>query len=180
MEKWKDIKGFEGKYQVSDKGRVKSLNYNKTGKVRIMKLTPEKDGYLVITLSGKQYKVHRLVAEAFISNPEGKPSIDHINTIKDDNRVENLRWVTNWENSNNPTTKKKMSGIQNGRQLNRKDLSKPVYQYTLDGQLIREWVSVSEAERCLGLKNAGRGSVSKCCRGKLEKHKGFKWSYDPL
>ena len=110
---WKPIKDYEGLYEVSNLGRVKSLNYRGTGKERILKNTERSNGYLAIGLikngKTKMFRVHRLVAEAFIPNPENKPCVDHINTIKNDNRVENLRWVTCEENNNNPLTRKKMS-----------------------------------------------------------------------
>lgn len=111
---WKPIKDFEGYYEVSNIGRVRSLNYKRTGKGKILKNIEDYKGYLevVLTKNGKrkQFKVHRLVAEAFIPNPENKPCIDHINTIKSDNRVENLRWVTYKENSNNEKTLEKFKG----------------------------------------------------------------------
>ena len=111
---WKPIKDFEGYYEVSNMGRVRSLNYKRTGKEKILKNIGDYKGYLeiVLTKNGKQkqFKVHRLVAEAFIPNPENKPCIDHINTVKSDNRVENLRWVTYKENSNNEKTLEKFKG----------------------------------------------------------------------
>ena len=111
---WKPIKEFEGYYEVSNMGRVRSLNYKRTGKEKILKNIGDYKGYLeiVLTKNGKQkqFKVHRLVAEAFIPNPENKPCIDHINTVKSDNRVENLRWVTYKENSNNEKTLEKFKG----------------------------------------------------------------------
>jgi hypothetical protein len=110
MEIWKPIKDYEGLYEVSNLGRVKSLNYNRTKKEGMLKLFEDKDGYLMVNLSKDkityQFKIHRLVAETFIPNPENKPCVDHINTIKNDNRVENLRWVSCKENSNNELTKK--------------------------------------------------------------------------
>lgn len=121
VEEWKDIKGYEGLYQVSDKGRVKSLarlskrinpkTYRGTTILigeKILKQSCQTNGYNVVVLVkegiGIQKTVHRLVAEAFIPNPDNKPEIDHCNTIKTDNSVENLRWCTHTENMNNPIT----------------------------------------------------------------------------
>lgn len=109
---WRDIEGYEGVYQVSNLGQVKNLNYNHTNKERIKKLSKDKDGYLFVGLyknkRNSNYRVHRLVAQAFINNINKKPCVDHINTIKQDNHVWNLRWVTNKENTNNPITLKRI------------------------------------------------------------------------
>ena len=112
-EVWKPIKGYEGLYEISNLGRVKSLNYKGSGKGKILKNIEHSNGYLIVGLAKngkrKQFYVHKLVAEAFIPNPENKPEVDHINTIRDDNKVENLCWVTKKENMNNPLTKETMS-----------------------------------------------------------------------
>ena len=125
IEEWKDIKGYEGLYQVSDWGNVKSLprlskrtssRHRGTSiliEERIIKQSLQTSGYRVVGLNkdgkNKQFQVHRLVAEAFIPNPDDKPEIDHINTIRTDNRVENIRWCTHIENMNNPITLLKKS-----------------------------------------------------------------------
>lgn len=100
---FKDIQGFEGLYQISNFGKVKSLL---NGKEKILKQKRNSKGYLSVALrkDNKIYyrKTHRLVGEAFVSNINNLPEIDHINTIRDDNRAENLRWVTHKENCNNP------------------------------------------------------------------------------
>ena len=122
---WRQIKGFEGLYEVSNLGQVRSLDkYSKckNGKYnfykgKIVKVGKDKYGYLQFALSKdknkKTVKVHRLVAEAFIPNPLNKPQIDHINTNKNNNKVWNLRWVTPKENINNPITLKKHKGENN-------------------------------------------------------------------
>ncbi len=118
---WKDIKGYEGLYQISNFGNIKSMDkviirkdgikYIKRG--TMLKPSINTSGYLQIGLSKngirKPFRIHRLVAIAFIPNPYNKPFIDHINTIKTDNKVENLRWVTREENANNPLTRKHIS-----------------------------------------------------------------------
>ena len=96
-EEWKDIEGFEG-YQVSNYGQVKSLNYRRTGKEQILKQTTNRDGYKVVFLKKKHCSVHRLVAQAFIPNPNKKCDVNHINGDKSDNTVFNLEWNTRQEN----------------------------------------------------------------------------------
>lgn len=110
MIEWKDIVGYEGLYKISNDGQVYSLISNKYLKFRFVK-----DGYYGISLFKKSFLIHRLVAQAFIPNPHNKLCIDHINTIRTDNRVENLRWCTHKENCNNPLTKHKLSESNKGK-----------------------------------------------------------------
>lgn len=177
---WKDIEGYEGHYQVSNLGRVKSVAKKVWNgysywerKERILATSQHITGYIHVGLSKsdhrKSYKVHRLVAQAFIPNPQNKPYIDHINTIRTDNRVENLRWVDREENANNPLTRKHLSNSHEGI---RHPKARPVMQLTLNGEYIKTWECMKYAERELGLKH-----ISCCCRGKRNQCGGFKWQY---
>lgn len=122
-EVWKCIAGYEGLYQISNMGRVKSLEKERSnGRAiyktpsRILNASLDKDGYEQITLykkhsKPKTFKVHRLVAIAFIYNPFNKEEVDHINTLRNDNRVENLKWVTSRENKLNPITRERRKNV---------------------------------------------------------------------
>lgn len=127
MEEWRDIKGYEGLYQVSNLGRVRSLDRKVWGgdkfgycirQGKILKLNDHL-GYKFIRLSvnanKKKYWVHRLVAETFILNPENKPQVDHIDTDASNNNVDNLRWVTQKENRNNPLTREHWLKANSGK-----------------------------------------------------------------
>jgi hypothetical protein len=163
---WKDIKGYEGLYQVSNLGRVKRLigYYCKTERI----LTPvtQKSGYNVVSLCGKIYLVHRLVAEAFIVNPNNLPTVDHINRVKTDNRVENLRWADYKMQSDNSD--------RTNREPQKEVLSKPVYQYTKNMTFINEYPCTWEASRQTGVNES---SISRCCRGERKSAGGYVWRY---
>lgn len=167
-EVWVDIRGYGGLYQISNWGRVKSLNYNRTGKERLLKNSIDKYGYFCITLykNGKKKKflIHRLVAETFIPNTNNLPQVNHINEDKTDNRVENLEYCDCKYNCN--------YGTRNQRRA--KTQSKAVLQYSLDGTLIQEFPSTKEVERQLGFSH---GNISRCCNGKHKQVYGFKWLY---
>ena len=181
-EEWKDIEGFEGFYQVSNKGRVKSLSRisdtrKKTMFVdRILKQSPDGKGYMMVWLykGSKRYtkKVHRLVAKAFIPNPQQKPQIDHIDTIRINNSVENLRWVTPSENCLNPISlQRNIAHVKGGRN----GYARRVFQYSLSNEFIQEWECINDAIRALGLKN--HSHIVQSCRGERRSAYGYKWSY---
>ena len=174
MEEWKDIEGYEGLYQVSNEGRVKSIKHKKE---KILKKQNGTKNYQIIRVYkngiGKTLKVHRLVAEAFINNPDNLPQVNHKDEDKTNNTVENLEWCNNKYNGRYGTRDERVSTSL----TNRKDLSKKVYQYTLDGKLVGIYPSASEAARNTSF---NQGDISTCCRGEAKKHKGYIWSYYPL
>lgn len=178
---WKDVKGYEGMYQVSNLGRVKSLERQIVGikskyiGERILKQSPDGKGYMMAWLYFKNkrttVKVHRLVAEAFIPNPENKPQIDHINTVKTDNNVANLRWCTEKENSCNPITAKR-NGEAHYRDKGK--CNSKVLQMSMDGEPIKEWICMSDVKRELGIQHS---HIVGCCKGSRKSAGGFKWKY---
>lgn len=170
IEWWKFIPGFDCKYMVSDYGRVLSLNYNRTGKIKILKQTID-NGYYRVTLrnKNKQYcpKVHRLVAEAFIDNPTNLPCVNHKNEFaKTDNRVSNLEWCDWKYNINYGTALDRMA---KNRQI-------PVNQYSKEGVFIAQYPSALDAQNATGV---SRCHICSCCKNKsgFKTAGGFKWSY---
>ena len=175
MEIWKDIEGYEGKYQVSNYGNVKSLNYRRKGKERLLKSNQYTNGYLCVMLCNntrKHYSIHRLVADAFIHNPDNLPCVNHKDENKHNNHVDNLEWCTYEYNSNYGSRNERIRETQ----LNDPKTSKKVYQYTLDGEFVREWESTKECAR----NGFNQGNIASCCRGKIKTHRGYIWSYEKL
>ena len=186
IEIWKtavyDGEIYEGLYQVSNLGRILSLNYHRSGKAELKNLRKDKDGYSIVNLwkngKYKTCKVHRLVAQTFLPNPKGKPCINHkiqgkkgksMNFVffNEDGSVDEERTTIEWatyEENNNYTTHNERSA---------KARSKPVLQFSLTGEFIREWPSTMEC----GRNGFNSGAVSACCRGKLLQYKGFLWMY---
>lgn len=168
-----DIEGYEGLYQVSNLGNVKSLNYHNTKKEKILKPRITINGYLKVSLCKnktiKYFLVHRLVANAFIENPNNYPIINHKDENKQNNVVSNLEWCTNKYNTNYGSCIKKMSESQ----INHPNKSKKVYQYSKEGELIAAWESTREC----GRNGFCPTSVGDCCRGKMKTHKGYIWRY---
>ena len=190
---WKDIEGYEGLYQVSNFGKVRSLDrYDSRGRwIKGCILEPTNcKGYLqiVLFLNGKKsyYYIHRIVAEAFLPNPDNKPEIDHISTDKTDNTVclnedgsvnydkTNLRWVTHTENMNNPLTRKKQSTRFKGKIGHNTPASKIIAQLDKNGKLLKVWLCAMDAVRQEGYTQE---HISSCCKGTLKTHKGYKWQY---
>jgi len=176
---WMVIPGYPN-YKVSNHGRVSSFR----GKIpKLLRPSVSRYGYLQVSvISGEKFgtgkkstiAVHRLVALAFIPNPENKPFIDHINTIKTDNRPENLRWVTAKENANNQLTLKHMDVV---RPLIKEKCSHPVYVYDEDLNELSAFTSTKDAAIEV---NGNQGNISSCCMGSLPRYRGLIWSYTRL
>jgi len=163
FEEFRDIKNYEGLYEVSNLGRIRN---KKTG--RILKPLKNTNGYLRLDLCKngirRAAKVHRLVAEAFIPNPQNLPCVNHKDENKINNCLDNLEWCTYEYNNNYGTIKERIS----------KKISKPVLQLDRDGNLIREWPSIIKVEEETGI---NRHNISSCCSGKLKSAGGYLWKY---
>ena len=176
---------YDGLYKVSNWGRILSLDYNHTGKPGLMNPVNVGTGYLQVGLwknkKTKRCYVHRLVAEAFLENPDNLPQVNHKDEDKTNNFVflnedgsvdkekSNLEWKNHRDNCNHGTRNERIAKAQtNGKQ------SKRVLQLSLDGDLIRVWESTQEC----GRNGFDQGHVAACCRGELKTHKGFRWEYE--
>ena len=178
---------YEGLYKVSNLGRILSLNYNHTGKPGLMNPGKDTNGYSMVILwkngEPKTIKVHRLVAQTFLPNPENKPCINHkiegdegktINMVffNEDGTIDKERttieWVTYKENNDYGTrTERAAKARINGKK------SKKVLQFTLNGEFVREWESTMEC----GRNGFSQSHVAACCRGERKTHKGFCFMY---
>lgn len=194
-EEWSDVVGYEGLYQVSNLGRVKSLPKDiRRGRgiyhrgCIIMKPIINGNGYYQVTLFSNNNKkkirlIHNIMLEAFVQNPNNYTECDHINTIKTDNRLENLRWANRDINMNNPLTKyHRRKAIKVycrnpdyiKKQRNNQPYMKPVLQYTLDMDFVKEHISLMEASRYV---NGNISSISRCCKGIQKTACGYIWKY---
>jgi hypothetical protein len=176
-EVWKDIKGYEGLYQVSNLGRVKSLErtikhktcyggfYHVKGK--ILKPKIDKDGYFRIGLKKdkikKYYFIHRLVAITFINNPNNFLQVNHKDENKRNNQVNNLEWCNSKYNIN----------YGNGIKKSALTRSKKIIQYDLNNNYIKTWDTMNDAIRFYN----GNTQICQCCKGKRKNANGYKWKY---
>lgn len=167
VEVWRPVVGWEGLYEVSSHGRVRSLDrYVRFGinqrfvESHVLKPQPTPRGYLTVALCNVKRTVHRIVAEAFVHNPNNLPEINHKDENKLNNRADNLEWCDRLYNVNYGT------GIQ--RREN------PIEQLTLYGQHVAYYTSIKNAERHLGF---DQSYITKVCRGKRNTAYGYQWRY---
>lgn len=184
MEHWKDIKGFEGLYQVSDLGNVRSCDravvlyrngypVRQLHKGRVLIPQPRRHGYLSVWLykgeTRKQYAVHRLVAEEFCEKKDGCNEVNHKNEDKTDNRAENLEWCDRIYNVN-------YGSCQQRRGLKQRNgpTSRRVRQLDMDGNVLNEFPSLAEAYRQTGTRQS---SICFMISGRYTHANGYKWEY---
>ena len=178
-EEWKDIRGYEGMYQVSSHGSVRSVDRLITTKRGVKKPLKGKilrpcmnEGYAYTCLSRhgieKRFKIHRLVAEAFIDNPESLPYVNHKNEIKSDNRVNNLEWCTKWYNEHYGSFHERSVGNM------RKKVGKRVIQLDVNSNIIRKYECISDVAKF----GFSAGCVGNCCHGRQKLHKGYIFHFD--
>lgn len=172
---WKPVKNYEGYYEISNLGRVKSVERiikcksrnNFKQKEKILATRPNNRGYIMVGLhKDKNYKlvlVHRLVAEAFIPNPNNLPQVNHIDENKQNNHWNNLEYCDNWYNSHYGTRIERCNAKQKKKKIN---------QYSLNGKFIRQWESVASIRKKLSINN-----ICKACTGEYKQAGGFVWKY---
>ena len=171
-EEFRDIPDYERLYQVSNYGRIKSLErhqyFRRHINNHIVKLNKTTNGYLSVCLcknkKTKKFKVHRLVALAFITNSKNLLEINHKNEDKLDNRVENLEWCSRNYNIN--------YGLRNLKHKNK--MAKKVNQYDKEGNYIKTWDCIIDVERETNIKNT---NIVACCKGKYKTAGGYIWKY---
>lgn len=162
-EVWKDIEDYEGLYQVSNLGRVKRVESD-----RVLKKFKYTGGYLKVTLSKNgvksNHKIHRLVAQAFIPNPDNKPQVNHIDEDKTNNRVDNLEWSTATENANHGTRTERMA----------KTRSIPILATNIKTGEVEEFYGARECGRQLGL---NQGHITSVLKGRRRQTGGYTFKY---
>lgn len=179
METWKDILGYEGLYQVSDLGNVRSLNWRNRGITKNLYLKHQNRGYFQVELAknGKRrtFTVHRLVAYHFVPGFREGLVVNHLNEDRQDNRAENLEWVTQSENAKYSC--RPIPGVSYKRHVPKGTARKcktPVVQINMNGECVKEWASAVAVKVALGYSD---WSIKQCCEGKRHSAYGYSWQY---
>lgn len=188
MEVWKDIAGYEGLYQVSSHGNVRSLNWGNRGFVKNLYLKPHNKGYLQVELSNrgikKMHTVHRLVALAFVPGYSEGLVVNHLDENKQNNRCENLEWCTTSENTKHSCNIHPQRYSNNGKHRHQSSRASslkgrylfgvPIIQCDQSGKTLQTWSSPVEIRNALGYSD---WSIRECCRGKRKQAYGYIWQY---
>ena len=173
IEIWRDISGFEEKYQISNLGNVKSLNYNNTGRAGLLKPSQLANGYLQVALSKNNNRtmklVHCLVAEAFIPNPNNLPKVNHIDEDKTNNYVDNLEWCSAQYNVNYGSRNERVATARRGI-YGKNKTCKPVL--CIETNMI--YSGAYEAQQKTGISS---GNIGQVCSSKRKTAGGYHWCY---
>lgn len=178
---WKDIKGYEGAYQVSNFGQVRSLDRTinhpngptkRRGIILKQVKTGERRNYHCVDLKSVQYKVHRLVATAFIPNPENKPEVNHIDGNPSNNHVENLEWVTASENQ--------VHALATGLLVRERGVSCANTKYSLNVFKNGEFITCLTGTAAMIAFGLQPSKVLCCIKGSRKTHKGYTYEKVPL
>lgn len=187
-EVWKQIPCYEGLYEVSSNGRVKSLTRNINGRTytgKMLKLVADRNGYVRVKICRKRkierLLVHRIVAKVFLPNPENKPVVDHIDGNPQNNNVKNLRWATHKENQNNPVSLSRFRQAKAGkcipdwiRQKGNTSARKAIIMLDKDGNELATFPSLTQAQEKTQI---AASSISAVCKNKRPSAGGYKWKY---
>lgn len=181
---WKDIPNYEGSYQVSNYGRIKSLPRKRIRKTeKVLKSFTNNSGYEIIRLyqNGleRKYLIHRLVAEVFVTNVNNLPQVNHIDGNKHNNNVNNLEWCTasqnmkhSYANGLNKITEKRRKICSKNGKIAIESSKRKVNQYDIEGNFIKTWDSILQIKRKLNIDNS---AISKCCKNKRKTAGGYIW-----
>lgn len=170
---WKDIPNYEGLYQASSLGRIKSLNFNGTGKEKIMRPRTGNRYYMIALWKDRKRKdllLHRVIAETFIENKENKPFVNHKDENCFNNSVNNLMWCTHKENMN--------WGTRNERISKHSSKKRKINQYDLNDNFIKQWNCIKDYFDSNNMKY--KTGIIECCKGRKKTAYGYKWEYSEV